>query len=286
MQADLKLLLDKALGASAEGEKDEAIAIYQNILAQKEDWSTPHYNLGLIYKYRCDWERSYYHNKRAVTLRPEDKDYHWNMGIAATMLKDWKLARQCWNVFGMTYEIIDQDTAGNIGRAPIRINPGTKGEVVWSTRLCPARAEINNIPYPESEHRYKDIVLNDGAANGYRLLGGKEYPVFDEIQHLVKSVYQTFTIKCKLPDLKLFTMLCERCEQADIETENWTTSVRILCRKCSEGKPHEHHDHDLEKTSDEYLLAFASTSTKKLKAVLDAWSSESGVDYYEPHFYD
>jgi hypothetical protein len=122
----------------------------------------------------------------------------WNLGIAATMLKDWRLARQCWNSFGMNYEIIDEDTAGNIGETSIRISPNACAETVWAIRICPARALIKNIPLPDSEHRFKDVVLNDGAPNGYRMSEGKEYPVLDEIQHLSSSDYQTYSIKCKL----------------------------------------------------------------------------------------
>jgi hypothetical protein len=133
----------------------------------------------------------------------------------------------------MDYEIVDEDTAGNVGPSPIRINPNTEGEIVWATRICPARAVINNIPYPESGHRYRDIVLNDGAPNGYRLWNGKEYAVFDELQHLVKSDYQTFSIKCKFQNQKLFEVLQTKCEEADIAIENWTTGVRLLCKQCT-----------------------------------------------------
>jgi tetratricopeptide (TPR) repeat protein len=281
---NLENLLEQAIEASDSGNKEKAIKIYEKILSEKEDWSKPHYNLGLIYKYRLEWDKSYQFNKRAVELNPKDEASQWNLGIAATMLQDWRLARQCWNFFGMKYKIVDEDTAGNIGKTPIRINPNEEGEIVWATRICPARAIINNIPYPESNHRYKDIVLNDGAANGYRQSEGKEYAVLDEIQHLSKSEYQTFSIKSKLPNKKHFEELEERCEKVGIAVENWTTSVRILCKQCSEGKPHEAHDHELEKT-DESLIAFASTSRENLIQILEAWSTETSNDYYESHYY-
>jgi tetratricopeptide (TPR) repeat protein len=282
---DLENQLDQALAVHEKGDVDAAIILYEEILSEKEDWSRPHYNLGLIYKYRCDWKKSYYHNKRAVALEPENEAAQWNLGIAATMLEDWKLVRSCWNFFGMNYDILHEDTAGDVGRAPVRINPNTEGEVVWTVRICPARAIIHNIPYPESNHRYKDMVLNDGAPNGHRLWEDKEYSVFDEIEHLSKSDYQTFSIKCKLHDDNHFVILRAKCEESDIAIENWTTGVRILCRQCSEGKPHESHDHDLKETKDEYLIAFASTSEDTLVSVLESWSRETGVDYYECHCY-
>ena len=282
----LQILLDQAIEAADEGDDEKAIAIYEDILSQREDWSAPHFNLGLIYKYQCDWEKSYYHNNRAVELDTDHQGSRWNLGIAATMLGDWKVARQCWNVFGMNYEIIDEDTAGNLGISPIRINPDGEDETVWATRICPARAVINSIPLPESDHCFKDMVLNDGAPNGYRLSDGKEYAVFNEIQHLTSSIYRTFSIKCKSLNENDFNILRERCNAADIAVENWTTGLRLLCRQCSEGRPHEAHDHDLEDTSGEHLIAFASTSLDRYVDVVSAWSDETGIECYESLYYD
>jgi len=282
---NLETLLDQAIEASNHGEKEEAIRIYQEILSEKEDWSIVHYNLGLIYKYKNEWDESYYHNKRAVELDSTMEGAHWNLGIAATMLQDWPLARQCWNFFGMKYEIINEDTAGDLGSVCVRISPHSNAETIWGIRICPARAIIKNIPLPESEHRFKDMVLNDGAANGYRISAGKEYPVFDEIQHLSSSDYQTYSIKCKPIPKAYFEDLQQRCWKSDIGIENWTTDIRMLCKQCSEGKPHETHDYDLKDTSDEYRIAFASTSQETLATVLEDWKHETGVDYYEFYYY-
>lgn len=282
---NLETLLDQAIEASDQGDKDLAIDIYGKILSEKEDWATVHYNLGLIYKYRNEWDKSYYHNKRAVDLDPEMEAAKWNLGIAATMLMDWKLARQCWNSFGMKYEIIDEDTADNIGEASIRISPNASAETVWAIRICPARAIIKNIPLPDSEHRFKDMVLNDGAPNGYRMSEGKEYPVLDEIQHLSSSDYQTYSIKCKTISNEQYEDLQQRCWKADIAIENWTTQIQMLCKQCSEGKPHETHDHDLKNSDGENKIALATTSQEALVSILKAWSHDTGVDYYDCHYY-
>lgn len=52
-------------------------------------------------------------------------------------------------------------------------------------------------------------------------------------------------------------------------------------RQCSEGKPHESHDHDLRSSNGDYNIALATTSRETLGSVLEAWSEETGVDFYE-----
>ncbi len=182
----------------------------------------------MIYKYRRAWEKSYYHNTRVLELNASDEASQWNLGIAATMLRQWRVARQCWNNFGMNYEINDEDTAGKIGIAPIRINPDDSAEIVWATRICPARAEIYSIPFPSSGHWFGDVVLHDGAPNGYRVSQGRKYSVFDEIQYLKRSDYQTFSIKCKRLSVVDWEDLKKRCTAADIAVEDWS-NVQVIC---------------------------------------------------------
>ena len=79
-----------------------------------------------------------------------------------------------------------------LGPVPIRLAERGGGEVVWSKRIDPARAVLANVPLPTSGHRCGDVVLHDGAANGYRLLRGKEVPVFDALACLQPSIFSTF----------------------------------------------------------------------------------------------
>jgi len=94
------------------------------------------------------------------------------LGIASTALEDWKTARQAWNHFGLELDINGIEPDLCMGRAPIRLNPDGNGEVVWGRRIDPARTIIENVPLPESNHRYNDWVLNDGAPIGQRISNG------------------------------------------------------------------------------------------------------------------
>lgn len=280
-------LLERALACQEQGQEEEAISLYRQLLELAPHLSMAHFNIGLLYKHRGEWEHCFHHNQRATDLNPEDDGAWWNLGIAATVMEQWKVARQAWNHFGLGYPLIDQDPADHLGSTPIRINPRHQGEVVWAIRLDPCRAQIVNIPLPESNHRYQDIVLNDGSPNGYRMVNGVEYAVLDELQLLGRSGFETYSIRCAAVPDHVFEDLEQRCEAQGIGIENWTTQTRMICRQCSEGRPHEVHDHDLdpEFSPDTFLIGFASRSEASLTQVLNRWSEDHSVSLEDYAFY-
>jgi len=274
-------LLQQALELKENGNSDQAIAAYNRIISMRPDWSVPHYNLGLLYKYECDWQLSFFHNKKATELSPDHEAGWWNLGIAATALQDWRTARQAWNHFGLNLEITDDEPNLNLSKAPVRLDPEGDAEVVWCTRIDPARAVIDNIPLPGSGHRYGDIILNDGAAVGHRINSGKEYPVFNELQLLKKSNYSTYSITAYTNDQLNIEKLIELCVGSDVEVEDWST-LCILCKQCSEGTPHDLHDHDLkDSTDDERYIGFASVAKDTLQKVLNNWRAISLCEHSE-----
>lgn len=281
----LQELLDAAIHETDYGDKNKAIELYHQIISQKEDWSTPHYNLGLIYKYQLNWDLSFKHNYRAVELDPQDESSQWNLGIAATMLKKWKIARWSWNNFGMNYKLIDINPEGNIGMSPIRINSETEGEVIWALRIDPARARIKSIPFPESNHRFADLILNDGAPIGKRVYNEKEYSVFNELQIIEESNYQTFSFECDFITKMNYEMLEQSCLNAGIEIENWTTDIEVLCKSCSEGEPHEQHKPEPVFKNKRMTIAFASQSEDLICDTLNNWSRKNNIQYEEFYKY-
>lgn len=276
---DRQQRLDKAMALEGEGRTNEAIAVYESIIAQSPGWSVPYYNLGLIYKYSCQWQQSYDCNKKAAELAPDDEAAWWNLGIAATALLDWKTARQAWNHFGLNLEETEEELNMDLGRTPIRVSVEDEPEVVWATRICPARAVIESVPFGESGRRYQDIVLNDGAPAGYRVVDGHEYPVFNELQLIQASAYKTYTVTVDTFDQELVDHLAELCGWLGIGFEDWTT-VRILCKQCSEGTPHEHHDHDLaHEAGGNRIIGLAATGQQQVEELLKKWKERTGVGY-------
>ena len=159
---------DDAMALEQAGDRDSALARYEEAAAIDPSWSAPLFNLGLLFKREKDWQRSLEANLRAIArAEPGDASF-WNLGIAATALARWDVARRAWRGYGI--EVPDGDGPVDLpcGFGPVRLNPDCDGEVVWCDRLDPARARIASIPFAQSGHGYRDIVLNDGAPNGHR----------------------------------------------------------------------------------------------------------------------
>lgn len=123
----------EGLGRSAEAKEE-----YLRACRIDPGWSVPEYNIGLVYKYAGDWTRSMEHNLRATRLAPDDQAGWWNLGIAATALCRWDIARSAWRAAGIDVPEGDGAPDYPCGRAPIRLNPDAEAEVVWSERLDPA----------------------------------------------------------------------------------------------------------------------------------------------------
>jgi hypothetical protein len=201
------------------------------------------FNLGLVYKRRREWPKCVECNQRAADLLPgPGQPAWWNLGIAATALRDWELARRAWRGYGIEIAEGEGPIVASFGRTPIRLLPADSGEVVWCRRIDPARAVIENVPLPESGHRHGDTVLHDGVSNGERLVEGRSYPVFDELELWQASDEPTVVARlfCPLePDAR---SALETLDRGGVFAEDWTATVRVLCKACSEGRPHSGHD--------------------------------------------
>lgn len=256
----------------AQGRRAEAIREYERACALDPGWSVPHYNLGLIYKYAGDWERSLHRNQRAAALNPSDQASWWNLGIAATALGRWDEARRAWRGCGIDLPEGEGPVDYPCGRTPIRLHPQGDAEVVWSQRIDPARAAIQSIPFPESGFRWGDLVLNDGAPTGYRMLGEQEVPVFDCLGMLKSSPFSTFVAQIERPGQgEAAGGLAELAAARGLAAEDWTTSVAVLCKACSEGRPHGRHDHSPGAATGAHRVAIAARGIHEAERLLADW---------------
>jgi hypothetical protein len=273
----IKSLISQASELSEAGDTDAALAKYLEALEIDINHAAVHYNIGLIHKYRGAWKESFKYNRRSAELQPEDQASQWNLAIAATALRDWKTARAVWAAQGMTLNGTEGPIEDNFGHTPVRLEPDGDAEVVWGQRICPVRARIVSIPFPESDIAYGDVVLHDGAPVGYRLdANGKEKPVFNMLEMFEPGHYSTYVVEAVVDAPEQVSLLETLCDARQMTLEDWGSSVRLICRACSEGRPHSQHDHEPPKKEwqRERRIAVAARDGTELEAVLDAWPCE------------
>ncbi len=268
-------LLDEA---EALEDLESAMPLYQRALALEPDTATVHYNLGLVHKYRGEWAESLHHNRRASDLRDGYEPANWNMGIAATALRDWPAAREAWRRAGVQVADGDGPIEDDFGMTPVRLNPDDDNvEVVWGRRIDPVRVVIGNIPYATSGFRAGDVVLHDGAPVGKRESEGRTYSVFNVLELFEASANSTYEVEVCARDAEDLAALTQALEAASVDHEVWTTSVRVLCQACSEGLPHDHGDDDpAPEWPDTHLLGISAKSPDAARAVLTHWSARGG----------
>lgn len=275
-------LHDQGQSFSDEGNDEEAIRAYLKAIELDPNKSVSFYNIGLIYKYQGEWEKSLKYNAKAYELDPEDDAARWNLAIAATALHKWDVARSAWKDNGIDIEGYSGPINMNFGMTPIRLNPDDSGEVVWATRIDPIRAKIDSIPYKESGFKYGDTVLHDGAAVGSREVGEIEYPVFNALELFEASSFKTVIASVVITSDENLKILDDMFSQTKHEFEDWTSNIRAICRQCSEGKPHEHHDQDfIEAWTGERTLGIAVAENEPFLQIFEEWKTITNAKLVE-----
>ena len=261
---------DKGNKQRDRGNQINAIKQYRKAISLAPEWAVPWYNLGLTYKHQSRWQKSLECNQRAVLYDPKDEAAWWNLGIAATAVGNWAEARRAWEGYGITIPDGDGPIEMTMGPTPVRVNPAVTPEVVWCTRIDPARAIIRSVPLPKSERRYGDLILHDGEPKGYRKVGATEVPVFDELAVLEPSGYSTYEVVIEAHDEVDRQALVDLGETLELGVEDWS-NVRMLCKACSEGRPHS--DHDVQPPGEGPLVryGFGAHSESAVYALLNDW---------------
>jgi hypothetical protein len=226
------------------GDWDRALSLYRQAAGRVPGFEPAWFNMGLVYKRRRQWDQAMACNERAAALGAGEGDpAWWNLGIAATALRRWDAARNAWRRFGIQVPDGTAEVRMDLGPAPVRLAPDGRAEVVWGRRIDPARVVVENVPTPQSGHRWGDVVLHDGAPNGERQAQGRVYGVFDELERWQPSPVPTLEVQVTVADEAGAQALSDLFGQAGYAAQDWTASIRRICRQCSEGRPPQDHDH-------------------------------------------
>ncbi|MEE6262672.1 tetratricopeptide repeat protein [Plantactinospora sonchi] len=231
------------------------------------------FDAALAYKFLRDWPKAYELGLEAAARarRGKEDPAFWNLGIVATVLRDWATARDCWQGYGLPIPPGEGEILEDFGPTCVRINTATGQEVVWAQRLCPTRARVLNVPL-DPGRRFGEVVLHDGVPNGERVFQGQAVPVFDEILLFTPSELPTLsvTVTASAPDD--IEALLEAFARDNLGAEPSDT-VKPLCSCCSEGSVTQ--ERTVEAGRKSMLLAAPEQRAAEL---LDRWHAERPDD--------
>jgi tetratricopeptide (TPR) repeat protein len=226
------------------GDWDAALSLYRQAVERAPAFEPAWFNMGLVHKRLRQWDQAMECSERATALGGGEGDpAWWNLGIAATALRRWDTARNAWRRFGIQVPDGTGELQMDLGPAPVRLDPDRRPEVVWGRRVDPARVVVMNVPTPQCGHRWGDVVLHDGAPNGERMAWGRVYGVFDELERWQPSEIPTLQVQVTVADEADAQALTNAFDEAECAAQDWTGSIRQICRQCSEGRPSEDHAH-------------------------------------------
>ncbi|GAA2520914.1 tetratricopeptide repeat protein [Streptomyces longisporus] len=215
-----------------------AAGLYEQVLAHfpdekpSADWW---YDAALAHKFLRNWAKAYELGREAAARAPrgEGDPAFWNLGIAATIQRDWATARDAWAGFGIELPDGEGEIVGSFGNACVRLDTGGEREVVWIERLCPTRGRVVNVPVTGGR-RYGEIVVHDGEPKGERILDGVTFPVFDELLLFEASELPTLEVTVAAGEADDLRALLELFGEHGYGAEP-ASGVRVLCACCSEG---------------------------------------------------
>ena len=271
MDANETALLEQARAAWDAERWEEAAARYEELLGLCPDAPESYawwFDAALAFKFLRNWPKAFELGREAAARSEHGKGdpAFWNLGIAATILGEWAVARQAWTDYGITLPPGDGEIDGDFGTACVRLS-GQRPEVVWVRRICPTRARVVSIPF--GERRYGEVVVHDGAPNGERIVDGRRYPVFDELLLSKPSTFTTFRASVSCNASTDLEALGDAVEEAGLAIESLSSMV-IHPREESEGR--------VEMTpspaeAGEHGVLLAAPDATAAQAVLERWAA-------------
>ncbi|MEU6771513.1 tetratricopeptide repeat protein [Streptomyces sp. NPDC046759] len=237
-RSEAVVLIERAREAWQAQEWLRAADLYERVLAHYPDEAPSAvwwYDAALAHKFLRNWAKAYELGREAAARAPrgEGDPAYWNLGIAATIQRDWATARDAWTGFGIELPPGEGRIDGRFGPACVRLDTGGEREVVWIDRLCPTRGRVMNVPVTAGR-RFGETVVHDGEPKGTRIVDGREFPVFDELLLFEASGLPTFTVTVNAAEAADVEALVELFVAEDYGAEP-ASGFELVCACCSGG---------------------------------------------------
>lgn len=269
---EIEEIFRQAIFYQKQGDVYHAVKLSKKAIKIAPDWSAPFSLLSNIYKYRNEWHPAFYYSQKAISLNPFDEEAWQNLAISGTALKKWDTARKAWNQLGYDFPEKNKVIKMNMGNIPVRINPKTKPEIIWATKIDPARAYIASVPQPSSDRRFRDLILVDHSPTGFFINEKEKMPVYNELQLLKPSRKWTFIAFLETTNPMDIMALDRLCAKARLGFDNWSKATRHYLNQTNDRLP-EYFDKSIiqDFKSDNYLIAISAEWQQEVREILDAW---------------
>lgn len=261
------------------GDLYHAIKLYKKTIRLAPEFPDPYRDLGRIYSERKEWKPAFHYWKKALVLNTEDREAWWKMGLAAIPLKKMGLVQSVWEKFGVDNMNLKQPYG-------LRLKHEDGFEILWMKPIDPGRCRIMSIPHPGSQLRYRQTMLYDQRGErGFNVVGQRRVPVFDALDSLKYSPYQTFSCLLHTKEEKMVAQLEKRCYEAGLGFEVWSNASRSLTMNHAGAFP-EYYNDIVPKTSDgATLVAMAALHPAEVERVLNDWQIISLGQYSDLRAY-
>ena len=159
-----------------------------------------------------------------------------------------------------------------MGLIPVCLNSDTAPEIVWADRIDPARARIVSVPTAGSGYHYRDLILIDAEVSGYRVMQGQRHKVYNQLQVLRRSRYQTWTVRLSAVSVSDVNVLDGLCLGEELGFDNWSNMVSSTVRKNANQLPEYYNEGlELDQTSDEVIVSIAAMEEEAVLNILSEW---------------
>ncbi|MGW4595832.1 tetratricopeptide repeat protein [Streptomyces sp. NPDC004457] len=272
-KSEARQLIDQAYEAWDAEDWPTAAGLFERVLAHYPDEpksSMWWYDAALAQKFLRNWGKAYALGREAAARAPrgEGDPAYWNLGIAATVQRDWATARDAWEGFGVRLPPGEGEINGRFGPACVRLDTGGEREVVWIGRLCPTRGRVMNVPVTAGR-RFGEIVVHDGEPKGRRVVEGREYPVFDELLLFQASELTTLTAMVNAGEVADLDALIELFDRHGYGAEP-ASGFETLCACCSEGS----HEQERKTHAGAQRVSLAAPE-EEARRLLGQWAAQT-----------
>ena len=280
MDPNYYALYDEALRYDKVGDVYTAVKLLKKTIRIDPEWVDPYVALGHIYHRRREWKPAFHYWKQAVALDADDREAWWHLSLAATGLGRKQVAASVWAKFGLDRVDLTQPLS-------LEVKNATGYEILWMQPLDAARGRILSIPHPDSQLRYRDLMLYDRRGQtGTNVAGRRRVAVYPSLDRLKRSAYRTFSCLLLTSDKEAITELEKLCYEAALGFEVWSNASHATRLNPDEASARERRDYpeyynDLVPRTDHgtALVALAAIHPAEVERVLNAWHVITLAEY-------